>query len=194
MSPSQQPQVQGMPIGAELICHPDFPCPLVQAVHARASFLDPEVLSLGFTLTAELDRLNIPVSSASVRTDRLWEHTCFEAFLAPAQGEGYVELNVSPSGSWATYRFHRYREGGAPALDLEPRAVVHRWPDRLELHVLIGIDRTLSEKLCRIGLAAVIEQPDNSLSYWALRHPGGRPDFHDPASFALELAPPPEED
>jgi hypothetical protein len=26
-----------------------------------------------------------------------------------------------------------------------------------------------------------------ALSYWALRHPPGKPDFHHPAGFALEL-------
>jgi hypothetical protein len=39
----------------------------------------------------------------------------------------------------------------------------------------------------RIGLSAVIEDRDGSLSYWALRHPHGKPDFHHPDAFALEL-------
>jgi len=28
------------------------------------------------------------------------------------------------------------------------------------------------------------------LSYWALAHPEGKPDFHDPACFAATLEPP----
>jgi hypothetical protein len=35
----------------------------------------------------------------------------------------------------------------------------------------------------------VIETLDGSLSYWALRHPPGKPDFHHSESFALELEP-----
>jgi hypothetical protein len=33
----------------------------------------------------------------------------------------------------------------------------------------------------------VIEAADGSLSYWALRHPPGKPDFHHRDAFALEL-------
>ena len=40
----------------------------------------------------------------------------------------------------------------------------------------------------RLGLSAVLESPDGSLHYWALRHGHpGAPDFHDPESFTLRL-------
>ena len=41
-----------------------------------------------------------------------------------------------------------------------------------------------------IGLSAVIEEVGSIKSYWALQHPPGRPDFHHPDCFALELAAP----
>ncbi|QLQ12045.1 MAG: hypothetical protein HZY74_00360 [Brevundimonas sp.] len=40
---------------------------------------------------------------------------------------------------------------------------------------------------CRIGLTAVIEDTDGTISYWALAHPSDKPDFHHPDSFVLEL-------
>ena len=48
----------------------------------------------------------------------------------------------------------------------------------------------------RLGLCVVIEELDAALSeafsgafsYWALRHPAARPDFHHPDGFALEIA------
>src|ERR1019366_4823177 len=40
----------------------------------------------------------------------------------------------------------------------------------------------------RIALAAVIEDENGRLSYWGLRHPPGKPDFHHPNGFALEVA------
>jgi len=43
----------------------------------------------------------------------------------------------------------------------------------------------------RIGLSAVIEETDGTKSYWALRHPPGKPDFHHPDCFALTLGAPP---
>jgi hypothetical protein len=44
--------------------------------------------------------------------------------------------------------------------------------------------------LLRLGLSAVVEASDGTLSYWALNHPVAKPDFHHPDSFALELAVP----
>jgi len=35
--------------------------------------------------------------------------------------------------------------------------------------------------------AAAIEDDRGRLSYWALEHPPGRPDFHHPESFTMEL-------
>lgn len=40
------------------------------------------------------------------------------------------------------------------------------------------------------GLSAVIEEADGTLSYWALAHPAGKPDFHHPDCFVLELPAP----
>jgi hypothetical protein len=69
----------------------------------------------------------------------------------------------------------------APAL--APRIAVRRGPGKLELEALIRVE---GSRLL-IGLAAVIEAADGSLSYWALRHPPGKPDFHHRGAFALEL-------
>ena len=40
----------------------------------------------------------------------------------------------------------------------------------------------------RVAMAAVIEDDTGGLSYWGLRHPPGKPDFHHPNGFALEVA------
>ena len=39
----------------------------------------------------------------------------------------------------------------------------------------------------RLGLAAVIEDKARVLSYWALKHPAEKPDFHHAGSFVVEL-------
>jgi len=39
----------------------------------------------------------------------------------------------------------------------------------------------------RLALSAVVEVDDGSLSYWALRHPPGGPDFHHAEGFVLRL-------
>jgi hypothetical protein len=40
----------------------------------------------------------------------------------------------------------------------------------------------------RLALAAVSEAAGGRLTYWALQHPPGEPDFHHPDGFVLELS------
>lgn len=138
-------------------------------------------LAVSFILDADLDRLRIPARQTSRSVDGLWRHTCFEVFLARKGSPAYREINLSPSGEWASYFFRKYRrrgEGGAES----PRPRIRRAGGALRL------DGTIKEKgPLRVGLSAVIEEKSGALSYWALRHPPGKPDFHHRRAFALDL-------
>ena len=150
----------------------------------------PGLLSFVYTLGADMERVKVPAPRAAVRTDELWRHTCFEAFLKLASESSYRELNFSPSGEWAAYRFNAYRAG--MALDSEqsaPQLEVRASVDALTLEASVHLPHALaSASAITIALAAVVESVDGTLSYWALRHPEARPDFHHPDSFLLELA------
>jgi hypothetical protein len=37
------------------------------------------------------------------------------------------------------------------------------------------------------GMAAVVETDEGGMSWWALSHRAERPDFHDPATFVLQV-------
>ena len=39
----------------------------------------------------------------------------------------------------------------------------------------------------KLALTAVVEDGSGRLSYWALRHAPGKPDFHHPDGFVLEF-------
>jgi hypothetical protein len=59
------------------------------------------------------------------------------------------------------------------------------------LDAAVHVDRCLPRDPrvpLRLGLSAVIEDHYGRLGYWALRHPPGKPDFHNAACFALEIA------
>jgi hypothetical protein len=100
-------------------------------------------------------------------------------------------VNLAPSGAWQVHAFARYREGG-PLADpaLAPRVAVDRRAGALVLRAgralarRAGADPTAP---LRLALAAVVEDVKGARSYWALRHPPGRPDFHHPDGFALAL-------
>jgi hypothetical protein len=134
-------------------------------------------------------RLRIPSPQPVTRADGLWRHCCFEAFIRGAGKAGYREFNFSPSGAWALYAFRGYREPEPRAAESPaPAITVRQTDDRLELEAAVTIDAAgWPGSVLEIGLAAVIETQQGSLSYWALKHPSPRPDFHHPDSFALSL-------
>lgn len=171
--------------------HPETPSRAVRSVEARIS-RTPGILALAYTLKGDLERMRLPAPGPRCIADKLWQHTCFEMFIARKGAPGYHEFNLAPSGEWAVYVFERYRKRAAldNAKELDPQIGVRRMPKKLEIDSLVHLDR-LSPAHARgalsLALAAVIEHQDGSLSYWALGHPPGKPDFHHPDSFALEL-------
>lgn len=144
------------------------------------------VMSLGYVLGGLEVGVKLPRHAFSARKSDLWRHTCFEAFVR-AGGDGYLEINLSPSTEWAVYAFDGYRQGMRPADLPPPRIEVEQAPDRFELRAELDLGGLLPvEALWKVGLTAVVET-EEGLSYWALAHPPGKPDFHHPDCFALEL-------
>ena len=137
-----------------------------------------------YSLEGQLVRLRIPPPRPPRIAARLWQHTCCEIFIARKGLTGYHEYNLAPSGEWATYAFTSYRDG-ARFVDekLDPRITVRRSAEQLELHAFIPVDRAALS----LALSAVVEDVDGALSYWALKHPPGKPDFHHPDAFAAQL-------
>jgi hypothetical protein len=173
-----------------LILHPDSAC-------AAVSRIDVVILRNGPRLMLEYRTQGLPAyrttsgtsPSEVERADDLWRHTCFEAFLRPAGGEGYFEFNFSPALSWAAYRFDGYRRDRR---NVDPIAVpairtlteVNGFQLTAEL-MLDGLPRFAGD--WRVALSAVIEETNGNISYWALKHPPGKADFHHADGFALEL-------
>lgn len=170
----------------KLTPHPDHPCEAVTGLSVEVSRAAPARLSLRYTLNGSLGSLNLAAPSQSTRVDGLWRHTCFEAFVRAGNAPGYLELNFASSMQWAAYRFAGYREGMAPAREIEPHIEVRRASEEFVLNASVELGAEASTIL-RLALSAVIEDAKGSLSYWALAHPPGKPDFHHAGCFALEL-------
>ncbi len=172
----------------DLTCHADTPAPWLRGIQASAE-LTAEGLSIRYLVDADPARLAIAETAPPERVEGLWRHTCLEAFVMGADAPAYREFNFSPSGDWQAYGFHSYRQGGPLAQATAPR-IERTTAAELNLHVFLPTQNLPSGPHLRLGLSAVIEAADGSLSYWALRHPPGRPDFHHSDCFALELAHP----
>lgn len=181
-----------------LLCHPWSRSDPVEEVSAALRWVSPGALGVTFRLTGELSGLRLPSPRWPAIAEGLWQHTCFEVFVAVRGHAAYCELNLAPSGEWAAFVFRSYRDGallGDPSL--APGIVVRRADGELELDARLALDRlsgAYQHAALRIGLSAVIEAVDGARSFWALCHASGRPDFHHPAAFALRLEPPREAD
>ncbi len=172
--------------------HTSTPSGAAHGIDAQVRIGEAGTLLFRYVLRAEISRVRIPRALSAERTEGLWKHTCFEAFIEAPGGAGYYELNFAPSRQWAVYRFNAYREGiSSPDLDASPEISGRRFADRLEvdatvrLHDLIGLQ---GRPRLRVALSAVVEEENGTLSYWALRHAPGKADFHCPDGFVLELA------
>ena len=168
----------------------------MQTTLVRHSGTEPEIgltvhherqgdrLWVRFVVEGDVDAIAWPASTDEGRADRLWKHSCFEVFVATA--DGYREFNLSPSGQWAAYRFDGYRRGMSEAAEVARIVKRDMASDMVALEASIDLPASVTA----LGLSAVIEARDGAKSYWALTHPGEAPDFHHPASFALDLTEP----
>lgn len=173
-----------------LTCHPDTPAKAVTAVHVAIDREKNGNLLLRYEITGNPRQLTpSPLSpAAQQRGDELWQHTCCEAFLKPEGGEAYLEFNFAPTMAWQAYALSGYREGRRPADIMIPELERRTWPDCFELRARIT-DLPSATRDWKVGLSAVIEESDGTISYWALQHAPTKPDFHHPDAFALTVTP-----
>jgi hypothetical protein len=178
-----------------LLRHPSTPDDLT-SITVEIDALTSDLLVLYFRISGDIDRLKLPAQAASKFQDELWRHTCLEAFIGFADTDQYFEFNFSPSSQWAVYRFDGYREGMTPLHPTpSPRVIVRRRDGELEADIDIHLgaiagltaDEIQGREL-QLAVSAVMESEPGRISYWALAHPPGKPDFHHRDGFALSLA------
>jgi hypothetical protein len=155
-------------------------------VTAAAARLGDGKIALAFELNGALDEVRVQPPAASVHTDALWKHTCFEAFVRVG-GEAYFEFNIAPSGAWAAYQFDGYRQGMKRLAVTTPQIIVKRKTNLLAVHARFEAPDVSHTSNWRVALSSVIEETNGDLTYWALAHPPGKPDFHHIDGFTLNL-------
>lgn len=171
-----------------LLPHPSTPCPQVRALTVEIVRNWREILSLRFAIDGDAAAIAFPRKTFSRRTNELWKHTCFEAFIA--DDAGYHEFNFAPSTEWAAYSFDGYRENMRDA-EIGTQLIHFRNDERGPVMTaevdLTPLSTLIARDVWRMNLTAVIETTDGAKSYFALAHPPGRPDFHHAAGFVLDL-------
>ena len=171
--------------------HPDSLCVPVARIEVEVMRPCAGQLLLSYLVTGKISDLRLRRATVSSRTDELWQHTCFEAFVRASPSAAYYEFNFAPSTQWAAYRFGAYRdemyktsEVSAPSIDVRSRGELYELQASL---ALVGVPDLPSDAVWGLGLSAVIEETSGRKSYWALAHPPGKADFHHADCFAYEL-------
>jgi hypothetical protein len=168
----------------ELVPHPQSPPVAINGIDVRWFETGAGQLVLRWVVRG-VEALAVPSFAGKGRGDDLWKTTCGELFLRDREGRAYRELNFSPSGRWAAYRFDRYRDGRTDSDIPVPEVTCESGQFLFVLTAVI--DAAVIAGAGSAGLSAVIEEKDGTISYWAIAHPEGKPDFHDPACFTLRL-------
>lgn len=174
-----------------LFCHPGSLCPAVQGLQVQLA-VTQDTLHLCYELIGDIAQLLIPSAQEPRRTDGLWQHTCFELFVGATGQKDYHEFNFSPSGLWAAYAFSDYRTPSATTLSPTPQINCHLSDGHLQLYAeisLADLPQAAVGHTWQLGVSAVIESLDQTLSYWALHHPMPQADFHHRLGFVLPLKP-----
>jgi hypothetical protein len=171
--------------------HLDSRCVAATSIDVDVARPRPGYLLLDYFVAGKISDLRLPPATVSSRTDELWQHTCFEAFVRAPRRAAYYEFNFAPSTQWAAYRFGAYRdkmcktsEVSAPSIDVRSSGELYELRASL---ALAGVSDLPSDAVWFLGLSAVIEETSGRKSYWALAHPPGKPDFHHADCFAYEL-------
>ena len=176
----------------QLKLHPDSHSVAATQIEVEIARPLANNLTLSFIITGNLSGVRLPRAATSGRSDELWRHTCFEAFVGAALDAGYYELNFSPSKQWAAYWFNGYRNGMCAAEEITELPIETRSePNSYMLQTSLDLNRfsrLAREGVWHLALSALIEDTSRRMSYWALAHPPGKPDFHKADGFAYEFS------
>ncbi len=173
-----------------LRCHPQSDPGGITAVDARLACVPDGTLDIVYRVSGQVDLVEIPTPENPDRTDGLWKNTCFELFIGCLNETFYLEYNFAPSGRWAAYEFGGYRAGASDAAASDPviQTECHESLFVLSASVVLPDGWRTSDLLA--GISAVIVSKSGDISYWAVAHPPGKPDFHHRHCFALQLEAP----
>jgi hypothetical protein len=159
--------------------HPITPVTWIQQVTVDCA-IDNKGMALTYQILGNMQQLQLPVCNrAPIRADNLWLHTCCELFIAPIDSTHYQEWNFAPTGDWQLYEFSSYRTNRTTPETLAPHINYLLTAKQFTLNTQISPSwRFHNMPESRLGVSLVIQDVNNKICYWALKHFVTTPDFH----------------
>lgn len=187
-------QRRGLPAADEtwrnLVRHKSSSERSIDSVSARCAARGPGEFEIKYRVLGDVTKLNIAAPGAGARKEGLWRTTCFELFARFPGRPSYWEVNLSPSSDWAVYRFGDYRSARCDETNAAATNIAYRRGRRifeLKAQLRLPVATNANAPSLTIGLSAILEDEAGLKSYWALAHPAGAPDFHNPSCFTFAL-------
>lgn len=175
--------------------------PLPLEITVESIFDSSQNLTVTYHLKGRIDQIHLLDSSEessqipAVRTHELWKSTCFEWFLKSPTFKKYWEFNASPNGAWNFYSLDDYRTHLQESTEaqLEKRIRFQKISqEEAKVFVEISLQKLMNHspellKSNLFAITAVIHWKSNLTSYFSLKHPQDKPDFHHQDGFILNL-------
>jgi hypothetical protein len=148
-----------------------------------------DIIECRWTIAGELEKIAWPATERPNREMNLWDHTCVELFIGPLSESRYCEFNLSPSGQWNTFLFDNVRENMRQAQSVEclESSVRDIAEGHRQIETTIRFDTWQDHHEFRVGISSVVELTGGTMQYFALSHPGSRPDFHARSGHEIRL-------
>ncbi len=148
---------------------------------------------LDYRIRGDIDRPRLPPQAASKFQDLLWSKPAWKRSSASPTA---TPTSNSTSRPRASGRCIDSKPIGKDVTSLNPlpppRVIVRRHGEELEADIDIHLGAipglTAAEikgRELRLAVSAVMQSDQGVISYWALAHPPGKPDFHHRDGFAL---------
>ena len=167
--------------------HRNTPGRLITGMEVEITRAMSGKLELVYHATGDIRGVRLPQLVEPERADELWRNTCFELFVKVPGSHSYCEFNFSPSSRWAAYGFDDTRQGMRNLESVAPSMALQ--VNEEDLILTVAVDPVHPGPL-KLAVSVVLEEMEGAMSYWALTHPGKRPDFHHPGGFVLDLPEP----
>ncbi|WP_455206200.1 DOMON-like domain-containing protein [Kaarinaea lacus] len=145
-------------------------------------------IDICYRISGAIQKIQFPaLSQRPSRKDQLWNSTCCELFVGASDKSTYWEYNLSPSHDWAIFGFTDYRENKTDELSVSVLEVNTEFDNDKEygLNSILTLPDALVGQNLDIGISMVIQDKAGNPHYYALSHPGARPDFHDRKCFSI---------
>ena len=166
------------------------------SILADLKILNSDTVEINFEWNDPEKKIVLSESPSGGRHFNLWQQTCFEAFIQPAGGAKYYEINLSPAKAWNVFSFESYRAPQPPTevpgveiLKFEVEGLAAGSTNlktfkanlKVQIKILGANFRQVNASLC-----SVVVLKDLQTTYWSTKHADQKANFHHFDSFTVE--------